>query len=288
MMTQRAASLLGPSVVPPLMAPLQRATTVHEQAQLGLADLLNQFEPISLAQMDGVALLNRTDTKYVFHADQLVCILQALTHQYWVLEIEGIRRHRYHTVYFDTVDFELYRQHHAGDGNRYKVRSRKYVDSGLTCLEVKLKTNTDRTIKHRMRTVELVTQMSSATGAFLHDHLPLDNQRLAPCLQNEFLRITLVNKSAEERLTLDLELQFSTETAMVRLPGVVIAEVKRAGQAHASQFVHLMREHHIRATSFSKYCIGASLLYPDLKHNNFKQHHRLLDKLMQGGPSGSL
>ena len=204
MMTQPAPTILGHRTVSPARIYRPQPVLVREHAQPVLPDLLGRFEPISLQQMDGVALLNRTDTKYMLHTRQLVRVLRALTAQYQILEIEGLRMHRYQTVYFDTADFELYRQHHAGGGNRYKVRSRKYVDSGLTCLEVKLKTNTDRTIKSRERTARLIMQMGQEGNVFLHEHLPLDPQLLHPRLRNDFVRITLVNTSAMERLTLDL------------------------------------------------------------------------------------
>ena len=43
-----------------------------------------------------------------------------------------------------------------------------------------------------------------------------------------------------------------------------------------------MRALGIRSTGFSKYCIGIALLYPQVKHNNFKPILRLLDKLTGG------
>lgn len=286
MMTQLATRSLDTVMSPSSGAYRRRDIAQPEDCRSAPALLLARFAPISLDQMEDVALLDRIDTKYVFHAEKLAQILAGLAEQYWILQIEGLRMHRYHTLYFDTADFELYRQHHAGLGNRYKVRSRHYVDSNLTCLEVKLKTNADRTIKHRTRTDRLITRMSPDVCASLREQLPLDPRGLQPRLQNDFVRITLVNRSHEERLTLDLDLQFSTGSRAVKLPGIVIAEVKRASGARTSEFVRLMREQHIRATGFSKYCIGVSLLYPELKHNNFKAHLRLLDKLMQGGSSG--
>ena len=43
-----------------------------------------------------------------------------------------------------------------------------------------------------------------------------------------------------------------------------------------------MHLHHVRDTSFSKYCMGVSLLYPDVKHNKFKAKQRLVARLAQG------
>ncbi len=43
-----------------------------------------------------------------------------------------------------------------------------------------------------------------------------------------------------------------------------------------------MHQHCVRSTGFSKYCMGVSLLYPDVKHNNFKAKQRLVARLTQG------
>ncbi len=271
--------------VQPAWGTLDRQTNRAPASQVppDLACLLGRFAPISLAQMDGVALQDRTDTKYVFHARMLYPALAALTEQYRILEIDGVRLHRYHTLYFDTADWALYHRHHVGARNRYKVRSRQYVDTDVSCLEVKLKTGADRTIKCRLRTAGLVSQLTPEANAFVRAHLPPGTQDLMPRLWNDFSRITLVSRLRQERLTLDVSLRFHSEQRTVALPGVVIAEVKQARHAHTSDFMRLMRAHHLRSVGFSKYCIGVTLLYPDVKHNNFKAQHRLLAKSMEGG-----
>src|SRR5690348_11438069 len=76
--------------------------------------LLSRFAPIGLGQMDAVALQNRTDTKYLLSGAQLARALSALAGQYRALEIGGVRLSAYETLYFDTPDFALYLQHHAG------------------------------------------------------------------------------------------------------------------------------------------------------------------------------
>jgi hypothetical protein len=153
---------------------------------------MKPYEPISLSEMSGVALLNRTDTKFVLATGDLLAALEQLGDAYRVLDISGVRLHPYQTLYFDTADFALYNRHHAGAADRYKVRSRAYIESNLSFFEVKHKTNKKRTIKNRMQTPFM------------------------------------------------------------------------------------------RHTSFSKYCLGAGFLYPQLKHNNFKPKHLLLQKLMRG------
>jgi hypothetical protein len=244
--------------------------------------LLHRFEPISLAQMDSVALMDRADTKYVMNMWQLVQSLAMLSDQYWMLEIDGLRAQHYQTIYFDTVDLALYAAHHDQKRNRYKVRSRRYVDSSLSFLEVKLKTNRDHTIKSRTQTRDLVTRFTPETGSFLNTHFPLTAELLSPRLWNDFYRVTLVSKSRQERLTLDMNVQLRSDWRAASLSDIAIAEVKQSKLDRDSDFGRLMRAMNIRPTGFSKYCIGISLLYPQVKHNHFKPTLRLLGKLTGG------
>ncbi|WP_337944151.1 MULTISPECIES: VTC domain-containing protein [unclassified Pseudoalteromonas] len=59
--------------------------------------------------------------------------------------------------------------------------------------------------------------------------------------------------------------------ALVTAPGFFIAELKQSKKTKRSPFYKLMSKHHISPASFSKYCIGCALLYPErLKVNRFK------------------
>jgi len=102
---------------------------------------LSQYAPISLSKMNDVALLDRTDTKYVLPVATLQQIMPRLANAYYALVVNQQRRSQYQTLYFDSPEFTLYRRHHAGILDRYKVRAREYVDSQLAFLEVKHKTN---------------------------------------------------------------------------------------------------------------------------------------------------
>ena len=50
-----------------------------------------QFTPISLKNMDGVKLMNRSDTKFTFSSQKLPILLEKLIPFYNVLEINGKR-----------------------------------------------------------------------------------------------------------------------------------------------------------------------------------------------------
>ena len=242
---------------------------------------LARFAAIGLDEMAGVTLLDRTETKFVFHERQLDRLLLALTPTYRVLEISDSRLNHYRTLYFDTPDFVLFRRHQAGGRNRYKVRSRSYLDSGLSFLEIKHKVKRNRTIKRRVATAEMAEGLSAEFSDFLDAFLPGEIERLEPKLWNEYTRVTLVSVDRPERVTLDLFLQFRGCGETFILPGVAIAEVKREKGHNESEFVHLMKGERIRPTGFSKYCIGVSMLYPAIKHNHFNPKLQMVSNIIR-------
>lgn len=102
---------------------LKNGTRKMARPHTAFVPLLASFAPISLAQMAGVALLDRMDTKYVMSETQLYQALTTLREEYWVLDINAVRLNQYRTLYFDTADFMLYHRHHAGGttGTRFAV-----------------------------------------------------------------------------------------------------------------------------------------------------------------------
>ena len=227
--------------------------------------------------MDAVKLLNRTDTKFVIPKDLFVRILPLLKENYKVLEIKNKRVAQYKTLYFDTDDFDFYTHHHNGWPNRYKVRMRKYIDSGLCYLEIKNKKK-GRTIKKRIQIADFEEEMSETSLQFISDVIPNDIL-LIKKLWNSFNRITLVNKTDKERLTLDIGLGFQWNEEDLSLENVIIGEVKQEKVNRKSPFMKLIKENGVRPMRVSKYCIGAKLLYSELKNNRFKQKHIHINKI---------
>jgi hypothetical protein len=254
---------------------------LHEAKNSRLASALAGFSAIGLAEMSRVALLDRSEVKYALHMDTLVGILEPLSRNYAVVQVEGHRLNRYRSLYFDTADFAMYCRHHMGARSRYKLRAREYVETKTSFLEIKHKINKRRTVKHRIATPELVTHLEHDLGPFVSGLCPYAVDELAPCLWNSYSRITLVNRNIAERVTLDIDLNYWFNRRAA-LPGLVIAEVKQQGRMQLSDFVACMHEHRIRKIGFSKFCMGVSLLYPEIKHNKFKSTQRHVARLMRG------
>lgn len=243
-----------------------------------LYPLLQRFSAISLEEMDSVRLMNRTDTKFMVSRAQLELILKTLGANYRILEVAGIRWNRYRTLYYDTPEFFCYHQHHCGKRNRFKVRKREYVESKLSFLEYKEKTNKGRTIKSRVKLDAIQDAMNEKESSFVDERIHM-HKEYEPKLWNSFGRITLVDMVAGERLTIDTDISFEMGERKARIPELVIIEVKRDEKSGSSQVLQMLKHQLVRPESMSKYCLGVALLYPELKSNNFKQKLLKIEKI---------
>jgi len=243
-----------------------------------IAHIVNNLDPITLGEMDGVSLMKRTDTKFVIHQKQLIEVLETIKDQYRVLEINENRFLTYSSLYFDTEDKKFYHDHHNGKVNRTKVRMRKYLESNICFLEVKQKDGKGKTTKSRIQINDFETDLSPKLVDFI-DTTTSKKNNLTPIIWNKFNRITLVNKQAMERLTIDLGLQFKMDSSSKVFENLVIIEVKQERFDRTSPVVKSLKEKGINPYSMSKYCIGMTNIYPQLKYNRFKRKIIKINKI---------
>ncbi|MFM9943934.1 MAG: polyphosphate polymerase domain-containing protein [Bacteroidia bacterium] len=243
----------------------------------GISDILNSFEPITLKEMDSVKLMNRTDRKFCFNTDRLSEILNLITSHYRILEIQQKRLSRYQTLYYDTANYDLYKLHQNGKLNRYKIRHRTYIESDLGFLEVKFKNNKGRTIKSRVNNREVPSEWKATHTEFINLKTPYNPEVLIPAIWINYNRLTLVNKTSAERLTIDLNLEFIKNETTLGFDKLVIAEVKQ-DKKNNSPFFNVMKQMHIREGSISKYAMGIALTC-DVKKNNFKPKLKTISKI---------
>jgi hypothetical protein len=246
-----------------------------------LRDLLTQFDPISLKEMDSVKLQDRVDTKFMFRDNLLPVLFREMSRYYRVLEIDGNRYNNYETLYFDTHTFDLYIKHHNGKLNRFKFRSRRYVESDLHFFEVKFKNNKGRTIKDRIKRPEIESTIRDKSLELVKSISNIDPATLHPKLWVNYLRMTFVAKDSHERLTIDTFLTFKDEKQTKMYEGLVIAEVKQGSSRDKSHFIDLMKSYNVAQRSISKYCLGVISLHPEIKRNRFKPTLLYLNKLLK-------
>ena len=257
---------------------------------MSISSLINEFEPISLNEMESVKLMNRIDTKYVVSLETLPAILKAAQADYFAQEIDGKRIATYDTMYYDTDTLDMYIRHHDRQLVRQKIRVRQYVDSNLTFLEIKRKNNKGRTKKKRI----IVPNFAITADTFgeskrekwsVEDFIAAKSRytwsELTPHLSTKFHRITLVNKAKTERLTIDMDLLWENVVngESKTYPNLVIVELKRDGNV-LSKMTHIMLDLRVHPLKISKYCIGTALTTPGIKKNRFKSKIRKIEKIL--------
>jgi hypothetical protein len=225
--------------------------------------------------------MRRKDNKYLFSFQHLSTLLEMVSKDYKVLEIDGFRSQHYHTRYFDTDGREMYHKHHRGLANRHKVRIRKYGSGSLHFLEVKKKNSKGVTTKKRVKTSGMDREVLMKEEEFLASCSPYAGSIIHAAMENDFRRITLVSHAQTERVTLDYGLQFTSKESgeELSLPGIAIAEIKYENHLVGSALHAALRSLRIKPSRFSKYAIGMALLHSGLKQNRFRSKVRKVYQL---------
>lgn len=196
------------------------------------------------------------------------------------MEIDGKRAFAYDTQYFDTPELSSYWGHVQGRRKRFKCRSRVYVDSDLCVFELKLKSGRGETVKYKINYNQAVSRtINKEAEAFLRDRLGQSygmelNTALVPTLHNSYQRVTLAGLESAERITCDFNLTFGDGQRWhgQMSDDYVLVETKSArGRGYADQLLWKLG---VRPSGGSKYCVGMSILRPDLRNNPFKLARR--------------
>ncbi len=239
---------------------------------------LSSFDKISLDEMNGVSLMKRVDTKFILAETQLLKVLAKLQKDYRVLEIDNERLMQYSTLYFDTQNKKCFKEHHNGKLNRYKIRMRKYLVSDICFLEVKKKNNLGVTNKTRKQIKDFETILSSDSKEFIYNS-QINDSLLEPALYNNFNRITLVNKNHPERVTIDTNLSFKSADKEKIFDNLVVIEIKQEGKRLTTLINKALKLMSILPTNFSKYCLGITNTFDNIKSNRFKEINLKINKL---------
>lgn len=247
---------------------------------------LQDFKGHTLADLDKASLMNRVDTKFIVPVAKLPQIFAEIRSHYTVLEIDGLRCFRYHSVYFDTQSHLFYNMHHSGRLNRHKVRVRRYVDSDCQFLEVKFKNNKKRTIKKRIALGSIQDIQLEDYEEFLKTVGLPKNLKLHPCLTSDYQRIAFASETRGERLTIDLNLKNEylspSSPRKTQLDHLAIVELKQSRIDRTSPFFKIVREMGIRPSGFSKYCMGMTMTQQHneaIKTNRFKRILKKIDRV---------
>jgi VTC domain len=240
------------------------------QPQIVLENALTRFDPIALAALErDAALGERMDVKYIVRVDQLEAMLADLVRSHRALEIDGGRIFSYRTTYYDTPDLLTFREHRSGRRRRFKLRRRRYLETGREMLELKLKGRRGLTVKHAVP-YDGGEELDAAALDFARDTLAATYGRelptpLVPVLTVDCQRLTLVETEGGERVSCDIAVTIGERRLA---PGHAIVESKSAaGRAAADGVLRALGAR--SAGRCSKYCLGVALTRPGQRANDF-------------------
>lgn len=241
---------------------------------------LRDFESISLSQLDDINFSDRQDTKSIFPAEMLPRLIDMLKTRYHILEVNGTRIFNYESIYLDTPDFKFYNDHQRNKARRHKIRFRRYVDEGSSFFEIKTKNGKGRSSKKRIPTNGEYNRLTSPLKEVIRQHAQTDPEILLPSLQVTVNRITLLSNDRAEKITLDVNVQFSLHGKVKEMNDLVIAEVKQIRFNSGSDFFKIQRQFGIHPISISKYCVGVASLNEEVKTNRFRPSLRKIHQII--------
>lgn len=241
---------------------------------------LDAMAVVSVDELSARAgLLSRCDRKYLVPVEVVPGLLGVLAEETSALEIDGRRRFRYETTYFDTPGLRSFHDTARGRPMRWKLRVRSYLDGGEDWLEVKLRDRRGRTVKHRQpRRGGSGTALDHADLGFAAGLLatavdePGGLDALRPALRTSYERVTLFEPASASRVTIDrgLRCELPGGSAVVFRDAAVV-ETKTTGRPSAADRVLWAAGR--RPRRFSKYGTGLVALRRELPSNRW---HRTL------------
>lgn len=253
--------------------PRSTATARNSRSKAVLHSVAQSRTPVSLDDVMEVAgLQTRQEKKYLLTPQQFVDLSRELAHLR-VLEIDDKRLFSYESVYFDSPDLALFRAHRQGRRQRYKVRTRTYLDSGESLFEVKLKGGRGETVKQRLPyRFEDRNHISVGAEDFLedalHDQYAVQPPTLDVSLITRYSRATFVDVLDGARLTCDIDLACTADGQTQHGPDLILVESKSTGTGRADE---VLADMGVRPESISKYCIGIALTNPEMPANKWNR-----------------
>jgi len=222
------------------------------------------------------ALQTRVDRKYVVPSRLARRLLGTFHADVRVLEMDGSRSFAYDSVYFDTANLDSYLLAAHGRRRRYKIRTRTYVDSAVSFLEVKTEGAREATVKERIPYLLEDRARLTAEGLdYVRETLtaavgsvPVDP--LEPVLETRYNRTTLYLPESGSRATIDTDVTWQRpgHPAWV-LDDAVILETK-SGSTAGPLDRHLWA-YGVRPSRISKFATGMAALCPGLPANRWNR-----------------
>ena len=241
-------------------------------------DAVHGLPALTLEEVnEEAALQTRVDRKYVVRPRTWGNVLTSLQGEPRVLEIDGRRSFRYSSTYYDTSGLASFRDAARRRPHRYKVRTRRYLDTGSCAIEVKMRSSSGATAKSRQWLAADVPvgvgSLPPAAADFVAGFERIGEQahQLTEVLTTTYERVTLV--TADARVTVDRDVA-ATDALGRHLDygDLLIVETKSAGRVGGVD--RALWASGIRPARISKYCTSLAALRPELPANPWSRSIR--------------
>lgn len=233
------------------------------------------------------ALLTRVDRKYLLPVSQLPELQDRLYGSARALEIDGLTWFSYRSCYHDTPGLGCYLAAGRRRRRRFKARTREYLHSSQSWLEVKTRGPRGSTVKDRIERQSNSDELSLAELSWLTRTLTdrhIDSPAavtLIPSLitsyQRRTLQITSRDHEPPTRMTIDVGLACELPpeapggSLIVQFDQYAFVETK--GGPRPSEADRTLWAMGYRPQGLSKYGLGVATLRPDVPA--LKWHHLL-------------
>lgn len=244
---------------------------------------INKWKSISLETIQNQEdLFKRFDSKYISDENNVINILGKLDSNWKILNVNQKITIKQESDYYDTQDFQFFKDHKRGKRKRFKIRVKSYENS-VRYLELKLRTNIEETLKFRWLYGEITGQNTidiryrSQILEKLEEYAyRVDLNSTNHKLTTSYLRTTLFNFTAREKLTIDQNFIVKKQSQILPISGSkLILEVKSIKSRHS--LIPVLNTLNIRKDSISKYGISVPLIYPELGRNPWITTLKLLE-----------
>jgi hypothetical protein len=236
---------------------------------------LGHLPPVGLEELNSAAALQtRVDRKYLVPALQARQVLASFDSGVRVLEMDGLRSFDYDSVYFDTPELDSYLLAARGRRRRFKIRTRTYVDSSLSFLEVKTEGGREATVKERIPYGVADRSRITAAGLdYIDETLSaaignIPAGPLEPVLETRYRRTTLFLPESGSRATLDEGVTWQRPNGKAWLLDRAVVLETKSGSAAGPLDRHLWASG-IRPSRISKFATGLAALCPQLPANRW-------------------
>lgn len=212
------------------------------------------MKEITLKEAKNIKLFNRVEKKYVLTPSQLYDFYKYLSSDsFYIVKNNNNFLFDYHSIYYDTINLDMYNDHKNDKVNRQKLRIREY-QNGNKYLEIKSKLNGITKKIRRKINSEDISILQDWLKENLNYNLSLNKE-----LDIKYKRITFISEDKKERITIDSEIKFyNYENNISESIKDIIVEVKHE-KGYPSLIEMYFIRNNIKYIKFSKYYTGMSL-----------------------------